>query len=65
LLNGSPAFWCVSHSFQLCVSSKLAEGALYPFTQVTDEDVKQLQLNNAKAQGALPKTSVRGGHLLG
>jgi len=37
LLNDSTAFWCVSH-FQLCIIGKLAEGALYSFIQVTDED---------------------------
>jgi len=40
-LNGSTAFWCVSHSSQLCIISKLTEGGLYPFIQVIDEDVEQ------------------------
>jgi len=35
-LNGSTAFWCVSQSSQLRITSKLAESALYPFFQVTD-----------------------------
>lgn len=26
LLNGNTAFWCLNHSFQLCIVSKLAEG---------------------------------------
>ena len=39
-LNGSTAFWCVSHSFQLYIISKIAEGGLYPFIQVS-EDVGQ------------------------
>ena len=42
-LNGSTAFWCVSHSSQLHIIRKLAEGAIYPSIQVTDEDVKQNQ----------------------
>jgi len=41
LLNGSTEFWCISHSSQLPIISKLAEGALYPFIQVTDEDAEQ------------------------
>ena len=43
LLNGSTAFWAVSHSSQLCTISKHAEGGLCPFIQVTDEDVEQDQ----------------------
>jgi len=27
-LNGSTAFWCMHHSSQLCIISKLAEGTL-------------------------------------
>ena len=42
-LNGSMAFWCVSHFSQLCIICKLAEGALYPFIQVTDEHIGQDQ----------------------
>ena len=41
LLNGSTALRCVSHSSQLCIISKLAEGGLYPFLQVVDEDAEQ------------------------
>jgi len=40
-LNGSTAFWSVSHFSQLHIISKLAEGGFYPIIQVTDEDVKQ------------------------
>ena len=40
LLTGSTAFQCVSNSSQLCIISKLAEGELYPFIQVTDEVVE-------------------------
>ena len=43
LFNGSTAFWCVRHSFQLCIISKLAEGELYPCIQVIDEDIEQDQ----------------------
>ena len=39
LLNGSTTFRCVSQSSQLCIISKFAEGALYFFIQVIDEDV--------------------------
>ncbi|XP_021237191.1 uncharacterized protein LOC110390262 [Numida meleagris] len=42
--NGSTAFWCVNHSSQLCIINKLAEDALCPFIQVTDEGVKQVQM---------------------
>jgi len=45
-LNGSTAFQCVRHSSQLCIISKLAEGGLYPFIQVADEDVEQDPLRN-------------------
>jgi len=38
LLNGSTAFWCIHHSSQFCVISKLAEGTLSPFIQVIDEE---------------------------
>ena len=41
LLNGSTAFQHVSHPSQLCILSKVAEGGLYPFIWVTDEDVEQ------------------------
>ncbi len=37
-LNGSTAFWCVSQSSQLCIITKLAEGALNPFIQVIGGD---------------------------
>jgi len=37
LLDGSTAFWCTSHSSQFWVISRLAEGTLRPFIQVTDE----------------------------
>jgi len=40
-LDGSTAFWCIHHSSQFCVISKLAEGTLHPFIQVIDEEVKQ------------------------
>lgn len=40
-LSGSTAFWHVSYSFQFCIASKLADGTLYTFTQVTDTYVKQ------------------------
>ena len=40
-LKGSTAFCCVSHSSQLHIISKFAEGGLYPFIQVIDEDVEQ------------------------
>ena len=43
LLNAGTGFWCVSHSSQLCIISKLAEDGLCPFIQVVDEDVKQGQ----------------------
>jgi len=46
LLNGSTAFWCVSHFSQLCISSKLAEGGLYPFIQVIVEYVEQHQTHH-------------------
>lgn len=39
LLYGSTSFWCVSHSSQLWIISKFAEGAFHPFIQITDEDV--------------------------
>ena len=38
LLNGSTAFWCVSHFSQLCIISKLAEGGRYPLIKFTSED---------------------------
>ena len=41
LAEGSTAFWCVSHSSQLCIISKLAEGALHPFIQLMDGGVKR------------------------
>jgi len=40
-LNGSTACWCIHCSSQFCVISKLAEGALCPFIQIIDEEVKQ------------------------
>jgi len=39
-LNGSTASQCISHSSQHCIISKLAEGGLYPFIQVIDEDTE-------------------------
>ena len=36
-LNGSTALWCISHSSQLRIIGKLAEGALCPLIQATDE----------------------------
>jgi len=42
-LNGSTDFWCISHSSELWIISTLAEGAFYPFIQVTDEDAEQDQ----------------------
>jgi len=30
-VSGSTAFWCINHSSQLHIVSKLAEDALYPF----------------------------------
>jgi len=38
LLNGINLV--VSHSSWVCIISKLAEGGLYPFIQVVDEDVE-------------------------
>jgi len=38
-LNGTTAFWCIHHSSQFGVISKLAEGTLCPFIQVTDESL--------------------------
>ena len=40
LLSGSTVLWRVGHSSQLCIISKLAEGAFYPFIQVIDEDLE-------------------------
>jgi len=40
LLNGKTAFCCASHSSQLCIISKLAEGELCLFIQVADENVE-------------------------
>jgi len=40
-MTGSTAFWHVSLSSQLDIIYKLAEGGLYPFIQVTDENVEQ------------------------
>lgn len=42
-LNGSTDLWCVRHSSQLHIISKVAEGAFYPFIQVIDEDGEQDQ----------------------
>ncbi|GAB0209736.1 E3 ubiquitin-protein ligase RBBP6-like [Grus japonensis] len=39
-LNGSTAFWCIGHSSQLSIISKLAEGTLCPLIQVIDEYVE-------------------------
>jgi len=40
-LNGSTAFSCISHLSSFCIISKLAEGTLCPFIQVTDEEIEQ------------------------
>ena len=40
-LDGSTAFWCISHSSQRGIISKLAEVTLYPIIQVIDEYIKQ------------------------
>jgi len=40
-LNGSTAFWCIYHSSQFGVISKLAEGTFQFFIQVADEEVEQ------------------------
>ncbi|PKU42183.1 neuronal acetylcholine receptor subunit alpha-4 [Limosa lapponica baueri] len=40
-LYGSKAFWCVSHSSQFCIISKVAEGTLCPLIQVIDEYIEQ------------------------
>lgn len=40
-LEGSTALWHVSHCFLVCVTSKLAEGTVFPVTQITDEDFRQ------------------------
>ncbi|GAB0183439.1 mitochondrial enolase superfamily member 1 [Grus japonensis] len=40
-LDGSTTFWCINHSSQWCVISKLAEVAFYPIFQIIDEDVEQ------------------------
>lgn len=37
---------CVSPSSQLCIITKLAEGGLYPFVLVTDEVVRQDQIQH-------------------
>ena len=42
MLNGSTAFWCVSHSPQLCIISVLTEGGHYPLVKVVDEDIEQV-----------------------
>ncbi|PKU41353.1 hypothetical protein llap_8340 [Limosa lapponica baueri] len=39
-LYDDTAFWCVSHSSQFCVISKLAESRLCPFIYVIDEYVE-------------------------
>ena len=41
LLNGSLTLWCISHSSQFCVISKLAEGTLCPIIQTVNEDVEK------------------------
>jgi len=40
-LDGTPFFWCVDRTPQLGVIYKLAEGALDPTVNVTDEDIKE------------------------
>jgi len=42
-LNGTTAFWCVSHSSQLLIISKVAKSGHYPLIKVTDEDAEQDQ----------------------
>jgi len=46
LLDGSTTIWCTSYSSQPCIISKLAEGELYPFIQVMDEDIEQDQIQH-------------------
>ena len=48
MLYGSEAFWCVSHSSQLCSISKPAEDALCPFIQVTNKGVEHDQTQYSK-----------------
>jgi len=38
-LNGSMTFWCISHSSQFCVISKIAEGTLSPVVQIINKNV--------------------------
>jgi len=40
-LNGSTAFWCIYHTYQFGVISKLAKGTFQLFIQVVDEEVKK------------------------
>jgi len=40
-LKGSTSFWCLSHFSQLYIICKLAEAALFPFIQATDEDISE------------------------
>lgn len=40
-LNGSTTLWPISHSFQLCVICKLADGKIFPILQIVNEDLKQ------------------------
>ena len=42
-MNGSTAFWHLSHSSQLYIISKHAEGGHYLLIKVIDEDVEQNQ----------------------
>ena len=42
-LDGIPSLWCVDHTPQLGVNSKLAEGVLDPTINVIDEDIKEYQ----------------------
>lgn len=40
-LDDSKTFWCISHFLEFCVICRLAEGTLYPSTEVINEDAKQ------------------------
>lgn len=40
-LNSSTALWCINRSSKFYTIFKPAEGALFPLTQVSNEEVKQ------------------------
>jgi len=40
-VDGSAASWCISHSLQFYVISKLAKGTLCPIIQIINEDIEQ------------------------